>query len=497
MINDVLAWPAFSQRKGALPEEIPYQIGVWGKVPGERSDFRWIARSAEFDPGDPNLAQLSLGTEDQPARSHLWQSRGSCCYAVSLYPSRSLDSSGRTDFIEKQVLVWNRPEGVPAILGALLLLPRAGFSDQLWWDRHEEGRWTDRWMNPSFSLPIPDAEHKPRVVRGEELAAELERGVSELLEAVGVENPEKLVKLYSQVLAGRRPAWLTGLDRPLSPRALAALLLPLPSEHADSLSLASWIPSQRFPIEGLADRWGVLVLPPELEAMAGAQDVPPSEKAQEMVEALKVRDPEWLSFDVPTFTVTEPEAVMPPAESPAEDTTPSSAPDDVLRSKDEIPFPPPPEDASDLLQEIHAFARAIHRRWLDPDWLRERYTSARSEHIPPSWIEALREHRPGFVDDDQWKVKRDLLRSAALLLLPTAETLQAVGEAESGRIPLLFYPLLVGDQDLVQNLGKEALEQARQQLLNCASSPWTRRAQEALERWQAPKSPKKSSRRRG
>jgi len=494
MIHDVLAWPAFSQRKGALPEKIPYQIGVWGKVPGERSDFRWIARSAEFDPGDQNLAQLSLGTEDQPARSHLWQNRGSRCYAVSLYPSRSQDSSGRTDFIEKQVLVWNRPEGVPAILGALLLLSRAESSDQLWWDRHEKGRWTD----PGFSLPIPDEKHKPCVVQMKELAAELERGVCELLEAVDIENPEKLVKLYSQVLAvlaGRRPAWLTGLDRPLSPRALAALLLPLPPKHADSLSLASWIPSRRLSIEDLADRWGVLVLPPELEAMAGAQDVPPSEKAQKMVEALKARDPKGLSFDVPALTVTESEAAMSPTEPPVKDTTPSPAPDYALRPKDEIPFPPPPEDASDLLKEIHAFARAIDRRWLDPDWLRERYTSARSERIPPSWIEELREHRPGFVDDDQWKVKRDLLRSAALLLLPTAETLQAVGEPESGRIPLLFFPLLVGDQDLVQNLGKEALEQARQQILNCASSPWTRLAQEAIERWQTPKSPKRPSRR--
>jgi hypothetical protein len=492
MISDVLAWPAFSQRKGELPEEISYQIGVWGKVPGERSDFRWIARSAEFDPGDPNLAQLNLGTEDQPARSHLWQSRGSRCYAVSLYPSRSQDSSGRTDFIEKQVLVWNRPEGVPAILGALLLLPRAGFSDQLWWDRHKEGRWT----TPGFSLPIPDAEHEPCVAQGKELAAELERGVSELLEAVDAENPEKLVKLYSQVLAGRRPAWLTGLDRPLSPRALAALLLPLPPEHADSLSLASWIPSRRLAIEDWVDRQSVLVLPPELEAMVGLQDMPTSEKAQGIVDALRARYPDWLSFNAPEFPVAESEAVTPPAEPPAEGTTSSPAPDSTLHPKDEIPFPPLSESASDLLQEIHAFARTIHRRWLDPDWLRERYTSARSERILPSWIEELRKQRPGFVDDDQWKVKRDLLRSAALLLLPTAETLQAVGEPESGRIPLLFFPLLVGGQDLVQSLlGKEALEQARQQILNCASSPWTRRAQEAIAQWQAPKSPKKASRR--
>ena len=250
-MKPLLAWPALLS-PSPLPAVLPYERAVWGKVHAADSDFRWIARSSDLEDAEPELkSQISLGAEERPVTAQLWRNLGGRCYAVGLYPSRAKDTAGRTDFLEKQVLAWERlpdrgrtPElDIPAALGALLLLPRvAALGDVIWWGR-SAGK---PWSNPGFSLSIDPAAHEPLPVGKEELAAAIERGVEALRGAV----PEpQLAGLYDQILARRRPACLTGLQPPLPPEALGALLLPLPRELADSLSLAGWIPLGAHPLD--------------------------------------------------------------------------------------------------------------------------------------------------------------------------------------------------------------------------------------------------------
>ena len=51
-----------------------------------------------------------------------WRTLADQCFALVSYPSRAIDTAGRSSFLEKQVLAWRRPIGIPAALGALLLL---------------------------------------------------------------------------------------------------------------------------------------------------------------------------------------------------------------------------------------------------------------------------------------------------------------------------------------------------------------------------------------
>ena len=54
---------------------------------------------------------------------------------------------------------------------------------------------------------------------------------------------DAVAELYAALLAGRRAVSLRGLVSPLPPAALAALLLPLPREIADAISIAGWLPA--------------------------------------------------------------------------------------------------------------------------------------------------------------------------------------------------------------------------------------------------------------
>src|SRR5579864_2137562 len=224
-----LSWPALVPPP-LLPVTLEYERAVWGKVHGESSDFRWIARSGGFDRSLAQLqGQLTFGVEDRPAVAQLWLG-GSRCLAVGLYPSRAVFSSGRRDSLEKQVLAWHRMPDLPAAMGALVLLPHVGaLGDEVWWGREAN----EDWLDEAFSLPIGADQHQPLGVGEPELAVAIGRGV-EALQAV----PEAaLAALYGHILSGRRPALLPGLDQPLPPAALAALLLPLPRGIADQLSL--------------------------------------------------------------------------------------------------------------------------------------------------------------------------------------------------------------------------------------------------------------------
>jgi len=335
---------------------------------------------------------------------------------------------------------------------------------EIWWDQRGDRVWED----PAFSLPIPQSEVPVDI---KQLDAVVQQGVSELRDAV---EPGSLKRLYAQILGGRRPAWLTGLERPLSARALAVLLLPLPRDVSDSLSLAGWIPSGRISVEDVAGRWDVLVLPPHLKESIQSEEIHPDaeKKGWALAEGLLNLD---LGLVLPVACA---EASPPPKPlSEARSTEPpciSLSPLAALRPRAKIPLPAPPAGASTLLRELHAFAQAVDRRWLDPGLLREDNGIGfviSLEDIPqqlfPSWIETLRQRKPDHANAEQWTVKLDLLRSAALVLRPGTETLQLVGLPECRRVPALFFALMLAKRDLLATMGDDALRQTLQQSLGC------------------------------
>jgi len=482
-MSDILSWPALSLDKAPLPSKILCEHGIWGKVPGARTDFRWIASSSGLEREELER-HVSLGAEDKPKAAQLWRSVDDRCIAVGLYPSPAVDADGRRDFLEKQVLAWRRPAELPAALGALLLLPHVEtLTAEIWWD-HRGDR---AWENPAFSLRIPGAELP---VDLEQLDTVVRQGVTELRDAL--DKPGSLKRLYAQILGGRRPAWLTGLERPLSARALAVLLLPLPRNLSDPLSLAGWIPSGRVSFEDLAGRWNALVLPPHLKESIEIEDVHPDAEAGGWAFAQGLLD---LNLDLVLPAAAGYAAGAPPPmpEPRARSTEPpvlTISPLAALRPRTEIPLPPPPAGASALLRELHAFAQAVDRRWLDPGRLaadEDIGPITRLEPIPeqlfPSWIETLQQRRPNPADAEQWTVKLDLLRSAALVLRPAPDTFQRVGLPESRRVPALFFALLLGKRDLLTEMGIEALSEIVRQSLSCLPDPRARQVRDWIAQW--------------
>lgn len=472
------AWPALGRNSLPADGVLEYERGIWGKVHGQASDFRWIARSDGFGREQPDLGKLlNLGGEEVPAVFQAWLNLGDRCYAVTCYPSRALDAAGRRDFLEKQVLEWHRPQDVPAAWGAQLLLPHvAGLDDEIWWERYSGEPWTQ----PDFSLPLSAADHEGLAVSDEVLAHATERGREDLRRAV---DPKALEQLYDQLLERRRPAILPGLDRPLTAAALAALLLPLPQEIADRISIVGWIPTGRPAYDILASRWDVLVTGPDLAVPALP---PPSQmKAWYMAEQLLSADEGLL----PDFLDEEEVA---PQDDPV--SAPVAVEDDAGRAPlqpapalDGEPRPglvldlsPPDSRALPILHELYKFARSADLRWLNPEALKKlgtapRFASQDAEaRLLWNWVKQVRDHRPAHADAEQWAVKVDLLRSAALVLVPEPATYDAVGPfTRESRVPALFFGLLldgIKQWDHLAGLGAERLRRLLDQSLSCRNS---------------------------
>lgn len=248
------AWPALQGGRPPLEEELRVERGVWGKAPGQRTDFRWLAKTAGF----PNLSferELAVGVEDRPARFTLWRrsnSDPSLYLAVSAYPSKAADATGRSGFVEKQVLVWRRPDDVPAALGALLFLPwiSSYWAPKVWWPNRNDERLED----PEFSLPLSSS----AVELPDDLGlARLDERIDEALQAARRRLERNLAPVYAGWLTGQKAQTLEELQEPLAPAELAALLLPLPRELADESCIAGWVPSSRVAPD-LAANWHVL-----------------------------------------------------------------------------------------------------------------------------------------------------------------------------------------------------------------------------------------------
>ena len=288
MTSDQLpAWPALDLGGQPPPLKIGYELGVWGKLHGAPTDYRWIATSTAFDPGPVALEkELQLGSEDAPQRAVHWRVLGDRCLAMVTYPSRSVDAAGRSSFLEKQVLAWRRPAETPASLGALVLLPQVAQStDQVWWDRQTQ----NRYLEGDETLNLLPTDHAPLSVSAGSLEEAIARGVKELNGAL---SEGALTDLYAHLLAGQRAIPLS-LAAPLGSEALAALLLPLPRALADTLSMTGWLPSQRIPdLEALRRCWtlvlGGTALPP---APAGTPSPALRDQARAMAQALLANDP--------------------------------------------------------------------------------------------------------------------------------------------------------------------------------------------------------------
>lgn len=448
-------WPAFDLRGRNAPERLQAGRAVWGKVHGADSDFRWIAFTPGLDPQERRLERdLLLGSEDSPETATSWRALETGYFAVSCYPSQAVDAARRSGFLEKQLLEWTPEETLPAALGALTLLPRvADFDDTVWWK--ESGH--PGWHQPGFSLtlapPDPiDVDPGPAI----------ERGRTALRDAV---DESALAGLYSALLAGRRSAFLSGLERPLPPAALAALLLPLPREIADRLSIAGWVVSQRLP-ESFSRLWNVLVCNRVPAVFRDLAETGITDAGRAAARAL-LEDGPGQFFSRAT-------------------------PEEVRQAE------PARAGTSAVMDRLLAFATEDDRRWLGPDEL--------AGDAPLRLLEGMEDSLAGCVQAVQDEISRlgarqgtshwqrehlqakaDLLRAAALALAP--RTVEQVGLPGSERIPaLLFCPRLhAQDWDrLGRLLGEQQLSVAIDQSLSCKPGLFSEAIRSWLESWRGP-----------
>jgi len=486
-MSDPLRWPALSGAAALLGEVLRCEIGIWGKVHRQASDYRWIARSSGFAGQAPDLhRRLRIGSEDRAVRATAWRApwepTGQDYFAIGTYASRALDAAQRAGVLEKQVLHWHRPSAeVPAALAALLLLPAVAHTDdRLWWDRVGEGDW----QRPDYALPLgADACPRLRIARAD-LEAAVAAGIDTLLEAL---DQPSLAALYAGLLAGVRPVMLRGQGSPLPPAALAALLLPLTAEQAGRLSLSAWVPGVLIDPLDLAHNWDLVVT-----AQSGAAPEVASEfmeRGAVLAQALVNRDPDCLGPPgrVHAGSAAAFEPPDPGQRHPAQPPRPRGTPID---SADSGAYPRRMHLVltvaveSPGLRYLYHFADRIALRRLDLSLLAADLIDAGGRPLPApgedpaghpliSWIETLQETLPVGVDASEWGIKIDQLRAAALFLLPHPHTLARVGLPDDPRVPALLCAL-AADPAAAEALaahGESALRRMIDQSLACPDAP--------------------------
>jgi len=484
-MSDPLRWPALSGAAALLGEVLRCEVGIWGKVHRQASDYRWIARSSGFAGQAPDLhRRLRIGSEDRAVRATAWRApwepTGQDYFAIGTYASRAVDAAQRAGVLEKQVLHWHRPSAeVPAALAAVLLLPAVAHADdRFWWDRVGEGDW----QRPDYALPLgADACPQLRIARAD-LEAVIAAGIDALLEALA---PPSLAALYAGLLAGVRPVMLRGQASPLPPAALAALLLPLTAEQAGRLSLSAWVPGVLIDPLDLAHNWDLVVT-----GQSGAVPEVASEFVERgavLAQALVNRDPRGLGSGppgrMPAGSAAAFEPPDPGSRHPAQPPRPRGTPID---SADRGGYPRRMRLAltgaveSPGLRYLYRFADRIALRRLDLSLLAADLIEAGGPSLPApgedpaghrliGWIETLQETLPAGVDASEWGIKIDQLRAAALFLLPHPHTLARVGLPDHPRVPALLC-VLAADPDAAEALaahGESALRRMIEHSLAC------------------------------
>src|SRR5262249_16752164 len=85
-LMDWLQWPGMRGLGRAEAWRFRCERGIWGKVHGAESDYRWIAASPGFASGRGQLyAELSVGQPTAPEKFTLWRAYNGRFYAVSCY----------------------------------------------------------------------------------------------------------------------------------------------------------------------------------------------------------------------------------------------------------------------------------------------------------------------------------------------------------------------------------------------------------------------------
>lgn len=361
-------WPAF-EGSSLASIDLAVERGIWGKMHGASSDYRWIARSLGLPPPESDLEiRLLVGTESAPDIASLWRASDDLYCAVGTYPSPARDASGRSGFLEKQILVCRRRPDLPAAHAALGLLPwaRELGSDE-WWEERLDPRWAER----DFHLEI-------RAEARRFTASEIEERAAAGLERLAAAAPFALRSVYRGVLARRRPSYFEGLTEPLSPEAAAALLLPLPRAQADDLSIAGWALSSRYRPQRREIPWDILAIdraPADEREEETQPEAEVERRVEAIVEAILSRDPERLQAAVRSPPVAVPKdiphdepdaaapstraAALPTREAPAPPAPVAGETDEHARIEEDIvvsfaePPPPPLEGAwRDLAEDV-------------------------------------------------------------------------------------------------------------------------------------------------
>ncbi|HZF11565.1 MAG TPA: hypothetical protein VFE33_22480 [Thermoanaerobaculia bacterium] len=405
MSSHLVAWPAGSGLSLPSTRRFTCERAIWGKAQGASTDFRWLARSAGFDTSSDLERSLTLGAEDRLQKATFWRRHGTRWYGGVYYGSQARDAAGRQGFLEKHLLQWDPGEEFPAALGALALLPAVStFDDALWWER----RGDPGWVYTDFSLAL-----EPLAI--EVAPAEIERTLAQGLAALQPFGEAGLTALYVDLLSARRPACLRGVARPLSAAALAALLLPLPRERADTACLAAWLPAQHLE-RGNLTHWDLLAVAAEGRP-ASPLDPDVERQAAAWARALVKGDPGAL------------QASLVPVEPSAPKPLPAQA--SGLRPH-RLHLTPLPEGAPEPLRELYEFAAAPRRRWFPPRPLPS-LKDPRNGEILFRWIAELTQ-QAGDADPQQWDVKIDFLRRAAIALVPGKHTEKRVGSMPGSRV---------------------------------------------------------------
>ncbi|MFH1468445.1 MAG: hypothetical protein ABIO70_28910 [Pseudomonadota bacterium] len=263
-------WPGLGLFAGTGP--LAFRRGVYGKAHGAPTDFRWLAASPGLLEGGDELDRASgIGPLDSGLhhRGSFWKGLGEGRFmAMTSYPSRARDADERPCPLERQVLVCTAgADGFGSALAALLLLPwSTGHpGEQVWWSERNSPRWND----PSFVLPLEEPEP---LTLDEALVAEgIERGLA----ALGELGEARLRVIYRRALgpAGAEAAVLDGLVEPLTPEALACLLLPLDAESAARFSIAGWLYTRRMDLESLRAAWNVVLCEEQPKGYQAADSV--------------------------------------------------------------------------------------------------------------------------------------------------------------------------------------------------------------------------------
>jgi hypothetical protein len=294
MSSDWRQWPGLARAEGG---RLTVQRAAFGKADRARTDYRWLAASAGWAPGEERLERrLALGGEDRSVRCPLWLHEGGQWLAVMCIPSRARDFDGRLTPLEKHMLRCVAvPEVTPALAAFALFEEVARLSSDRWFDSYDQ----PQWQRADYQLALDENAVPPLEARLDDLEPRFEEGLTLLQSAT---TKGDLAQFYAQVLTAGAPPALLRLtsEMPLEPFSLAALLLPL---EPTTYSFAGGIPSSIFPTENEIQNWTGLVVQAHVQRVPARASVAGEalRRGEEIAAALWDRDPRLLA-PIPTAT---------------------------------------------------------------------------------------------------------------------------------------------------------------------------------------------------